>query len=46
MAVLSYIDPISAIILGTLFLSEPITLMQAAGGLLILGSTFLGERVK
>lgn len=43
-AVLSYIDPISAIIFGTTILREPLTLWQVIGGLLILGSTYLGEK--
>jgi RarD protein len=42
-AILSYIDPVSAIIFGILFLGEPITLMQAFGGLLILGSTLINK---
>lgn len=43
-AILSYIDPVSAILFGTLLLNEPVNIMQILGGLLILGSTFLGER--
>jgi RarD protein len=42
-AVLSYIDPISAIIMASIFLGETITIVQVLGGLLILGSTFLVE---
>jgi RarD protein len=42
-AVLSYIDPISAIIMASIFLGETITIVQIVGGLLILGSTFLVE---
>jgi RarD protein len=45
-AMLSYIDPVSAILFGTLLLSEPVNVMQIFGGLLILGSTFVGERIK
>ena len=44
-AMLSYIDPVSAILFGTLLLSEPVNIMQILGGLLILGSTFVGERI-
>lgn len=44
-AILSYIDPVSAILFGTLILSEPVSMMQLLGGLLILGSTFIGERI-
>lgn len=43
-AMLSYIDPVSAILFGTLMLGESINLIQILGGLLILGFTFLGER--
>lgn len=39
-SVLSYIDPISAIILGTLFLGEPLTIYHVIGGICILFSTF------
>lgn len=43
-AMLSYIDPVSAILFGTLILREPVNIMQIFGGLLILGFTFLGEK--
>lgn len=43
-AILSYIDPISAVLISSIFLGETMTLMQMAGGILILGSTFLSER--
>jgi len=42
-AILSYIDPISAVILASIFLGESITLVKIIGGLLILGSTFISE---
>lgn len=42
-AILSYIDPVSSIIFGTLILSEPIGIMQLLGGGLILVSTLFGE---
>lgn len=42
-AVFSYIDPISAIFMSGILLGEGITLLQAAGGALILGATFLSE---
>ncbi|MGH4052604.1 MAG: DMT family transporter [Clostridium sp.] len=42
-AILSYIDPISAVILASVFLGESITIMKVIGGLLILGSTFISE---
>lgn len=42
-AVLSYIDPISAVIIAAIFLGEGMNLVQMLGGVLILGSTFLSE---
>lgn len=44
-AVLSYIDPISALIFAALFLGEKMTLIQMLGGILILSSTFISERI-
>lgn len=44
-ATFSYIDPISAILLSSLFLAEPMTLIQAAGAVLILGATLVNELV-
>lgn len=44
-ATFSYIDPISAILLSSLFLAEPMTLVQAAGAVLILGATLVNEMV-
>ena len=38
-AFLSYIDPISAIILSAIFLGEPMSIFETAGAFLILGST-------
>ena len=43
-ALVSYIDPISAVVFSTLFLKENLTLLQILGGLLILGCTFLGNK--
>lgn len=43
-AILSYIDPISAVILAAIFLGESMSFLQMMGGVLILGSTFLSER--
>jgi RarD protein len=43
-AVLSYIDPVSAVIIAAIFLGESMSLIQFIGGVLILGSTFLSER--
>ncbi|WP_026909162.1 DMT family transporter [Paucisalibacillus globulus] len=42
-AVLSYIDPISAVVFATLFLNENMTAVQMLGGALILGGTLLSE---
>jgi RarD protein len=42
-AVLSYTDPISAILMSALFLSEKLTLLQVLGGILILGATLFSE---
>ena len=44
-AVLSYIDPISAVIISSLFLREKMTFLQIVGGILILGSTFISENL-
>lgn len=45
-AILSYIDPISAVVLGTLILREEITIYHILGGSLILISTYLGQNRK
>jgi RarD protein len=45
-AVLSYIDPISAVIIAALFLHEGMTWIQIIGGMLVLGSTFLSEKLE
>lgn len=42
-AVFSYTDPISAIILSSIVFQERMTLLQIIGGVLILGATFLSE---
>lgn len=42
-AVLSYIDPLVAVIVSALFLSEPVMLPQLLGGAVILLSTLLNE---
>ena len=42
-AILSYIDPLVAVLISVLVLREPMTLWQAAGGALILGFTLLNE---
>ncbi|GAB6181128.1 DMT family transporter [Desulfotomaculum defluvii] len=43
-ALFSYLDPISAVLFGTLLLNEPMGLWQAIGGFLILGSAVFGSR--
>jgi drug/metabolite transporter (DMT)-like permease len=45
-AILSYIDPISAVIFAALFLGEGMGILQIIGGILILGSTFLSEKLE
>ena len=45
-AVLSYIDPISAVIIAAMFLGESMGFVQMIGGVLILGSTLLSERLE
>ena len=42
-AILSYVDPLVAIIIGVVILGEPITLQQIIGGALILGFTLWNE---
>lgn len=42
-AILSYIDPLVAVVIGVLVLQEPLSWQQMAGGLLILGFTLLNE---
>jgi RarD protein len=42
-AILSYIDPLMAVIVSVTVLREPMTVWQAVGGALILGFTFLNE---
>lgn len=42
-AILSYIDPLVAVFVSVLLLGEQLTVLQAAGGLLILGFTLWNE---
>ncbi len=42
-SILGYIDPVVAIILSVVLLGEPMTLFNAIGALLILGSTLISE---
>lgn len=43
-AILSYIDPVLAILLSALLLREPMSIASAVGAVLILGSTYISER--
>ncbi|WP_082193401.1 DMT family transporter [Bacillus rubiinfantis] len=45
-AVLSYLDPVSAVIFAAIFLNESMALIQIIGGILILGSTYFSERME
>lgn len=45
-AVLSYIDPVSAVIFAAIFIGESMSLMQIIGGILVLGSTYISERME
>ncbi len=45
-AVISYIDPISAVIISSIFLRERMGILQIIGGILILGSTLVSEMTK
>ena len=42
-AILSYLDPLVAVVISVTFLREPLTLVQALGGLMILGFTLWNE---
>jgi drug/metabolite transporter (DMT)-like permease len=44
-AVLSYIDPVFAVIMAAIFLGESMNIIQIIGGVLILGSTFVSEKL-
>ena len=43
LAILSYIDPLVAVLTSVLILQEPLTITQAIGGLLVLGFTLFNE---
>ena len=45
-SVLSYIDPLTAMFFGFVFLQESLTLWQIVGGILILGSAFYSQRAE
>ncbi len=42
-ASLSYIDPITSLLISAVVLQEPMTFVQMLGGVLLLGSTFVIE---
>lgn len=42
-AILSYIDPLTAVLISTVFLGEHMTVQQMFGGILILGFTLWNE---
>jgi|GEM_PF-1816486 drug/metabolite transporter (DMT)-like permease len=42
-AILSYIDPITTLMLGALVLQEPMTATQCIGAVIVLGSTLAGK---
>ena len=44
-AVMSYIDPVTAVLLSALFLHEPLSLRSAIGAVLILGSALFSEMI-
>lgn len=43
-AILSYIDPLTAVVVSVVFLDEQLSAMQIAGGILILGFAILNEK--
>lgn len=45
-AVLSYLDPMTALIISTLFLNETMNAVQAAGAVLIFGAAFFSEWIE
>ncbi|MCQ2500819.1 MAG: DMT family transporter [Lachnospiraceae bacterium] len=42
-AVMSYLDPVSAIFLSAIFLNEPLTLLVAVGAFMVLGAALFSE---
>ena len=42
-ALISYVDPVSALLFATLFLRESMTPVQIAGAVFIIGGAILGE---
>ncbi|NLX92207.1 MAG: DMT family transporter [Firmicutes bacterium] len=44
-AIFSYIDPMSAIVMSTILLNEKMEALQIIGGILIIGAAFVSERL-
>lgn len=44
-SILSYLDPVTAILMSVMILQQPLTLIQFFGTILILGSSFINERL-
>ena len=42
-AILSYIDPLTSLVISTMIIGEKMTLLQLIGALLLLGSTLRSE---
>ena len=44
MGILSYIDPVEAVLLSAFFLKEPMTVWTVIGAVMILGAAAISER--
>jgi drug/metabolite transporter (DMT)-like permease len=42
----SYLEPLFGILFSVIFVGEKFTIIQIIGGILILGSTYIGEMLK
>jgi drug/metabolite transporter (DMT)-like permease len=42
----SYLEPLFGILFSVIFIGEKLTVLQIIGGILILGSTYIGEILK
>lgn len=45
-AILSYIDPVSAVVMSAIFIGEKISSLQLLGGALILGGAYISGRIR
>ncbi|MNH41591.1 EamA-like transporter family protein [compost metagenome] len=45
-AILSYIDPLTSLVISTMIIGEQMTVLQILGAVLLLGSTLLSELEK